>query len=73
MFRRHAPPAVLIVAVVLATASPMAAPQASKPLPNIVVLATGGTIAGAAGPRRAAGYTVRGRSPWTCSSPPCRR
>ncbi len=47
----------LIVAVVVAAASPMAAAQASKPLPTVVVLATGGTIAGAAASDVQAGYT----------------
>ncbi len=55
MVRRRAPLAVMIVALVLAAASPLAAQP--KPLPNIVVLATGGTIAGAASSDVQAGYT----------------
>jgi L-asparaginase len=44
-----------LVGIVLALAT--AAPTAAQPLPNIVVLATGGTIAGAAGSDVQAAYT----------------
>ena len=52
----------LIVACLIAVATALTAPvpvsaQANQALPNIVVLATGGTIAGAAGTNVQAGYT----------------
>jgi L-asparaginase len=47
-----------IVAIALVTLSPLAgAPVAQQALPNVVVLATGGTIAGAAASDVQAGYT----------------
>jgi len=48
---------VIVIAVVAALAPLAAAAQTAKPLPNIVVLATGGTIAGAAASDVQAGYT----------------
>ncbi len=60
MLKRSAFLCVLVVSLALATGSPLAAPaaaQAQKPLPTVVVLATGGTIAGAAATDVQAGYT----------------
>ena len=44
-----------------------------QPLPTVVVLATGGTIAGAAAQRRAGRLTSRGRWASISCSPPCLR
>src|SRR5262245_57548621 len=64
MFKRHIVPIVLAhvgcAAIVFATGVPVigqAPASAGGPLPNIVVLATGGTIAGAAASDVQAGYT----------------
>jgi len=53
---KHSPVFVLALATSLVMAS-SAAPRAAQALPNIVVLATGGTIAGAASTDVQAGYT----------------
>jgi L-asparaginase len=47
---------VLLTIVFVGGFSPLASAQ-TKPLPNIVILATGGTIAGAAATGTQAGYT----------------
>src|SRR5512136_512924 len=62
MLKRHASPLVLAAVLALVIVSPLdtplAAQQAAKAaLPNVVVLATGGTIAGAAASDVQAGYT----------------
>jgi L-asparaginase len=61
MFKRRAPFAVPILALVIALVPMAASPRADAPqpkaLPTVVVLATGGTIAGAAATDVQAGYT----------------
>jgi L-asparaginase len=64
MFKRHASSLVVVAALALVIISPASAPVAARqakpaggPLPNVVVLATGGTIAGAAASDVQAGYT----------------
>jgi len=47
----------LLLGVVAVQSTVAAQPAGSGPLPNVVVLATGGTIAGAAGSDVQAGYT----------------
>src|SRR5512132_1149424 len=59
MFRRSMPSLMmtLLLGVAAAQSTIAAQPAASGPLPNVVVLATGGTIAGAAASDVQAGYT----------------